>query len=647
MRLSDEDYRSLESCYISREYAESARIRRVDSAEGRERVGRNGGGGDYEGLLFPYIDPVQRQPFGERLRLDHPPVDHKGRPLHKYLSPPGQRNRFYWPLADQAWFEDRTLPILITEGEKKYLAAQRAAFENAKDGRPLFFAIALAGVYSWKGVIGAMNNQNGKRVPVKGVIPDFDLVKWDGRIVVIAFDSNALTNDQVNRARGQLARELASRGALVFLLDLPEKTDNGIEVNGIDDFLAAAGLEAFLELYRNIVRWDWRKELVLTENGKVKANIAKNAVIALRLAPEFRDVLVWNLFAERAEVRSPTPWKSPPGPWKDLDEIRLREWLEERGILENRQNVTDAVVNVANDAPIHPVREYLESLEWDGVPRLNNWLMYYASAPQTELTRAIGSKWPISAVARVMEPGCKADHMLVLEGSQGIGKTRLLQALGREFYTDDVPDLMSKDAQLSVAGVWIVEFSELDALSRSEASRIKSFLSRATDRYRSFYGRLMQEHPRQCVFAGTTNAQDYGNDASGLRRFWPIACGKIDLDGLERDRDQLWAEAVERYRNGEHWWFEDDRTITAAEEEQALRQRDDPWDALIASWLFSRTDPVTVAEILRDVIKKETSQWNHYDKIRVGSILTRHGCHKIHPRINGIRQWAYEIGEDA
>ena len=645
MRLSDEDYRSLEESYISREYADAAGLWRASSFEGRERVGRNGAG-DYEGLVFPYVDPVKRHAVGERLRLYNPPVDPYGKPLHKYLSPPGQRNHFYWPLAAPAWLEDVSLPILITEGEKKYLAAHRASLEAGQDGRPLFFAIAVAGVYGWKGIIGATNNENGKRVPVKGVISDFDRVIWAGRRVVIAYDSNALTNDQVHHARGQLARDLAARGALVFLLDLPSKAPSGVAVNGVDDYLAAAGLRAFIDLYQQALRWNWREELVLTETGKVKANISKNAAIALRLAPEFREVLAYNLFAKRIEIRSATPWGSPPGPWRDLDDIRLREWLETHGILEGRATVADAVASVAQESAYHPVRDYLASLEWDSTPRLNSWLMKYAGAPEAELTRAIGAKWMISAIARVEQPGAKADHMLTLEGPQGAGKSTLLRILGGEFYTDDVPDLMTKDAQISVSGVWIVEFAELDAISRAEASRIKSFLSRTKDRYRAPYGRIMEEHPRQCVFAGTVNRSDYGNDETGLRRYWPIACGSIDLAGLERDRDQLWAEALERYRQGELWWFDDDRLTAEAEEQQAERQRGDAWDPIVASWLFSRLDPVSTAEVLTGALKKDIGQWSHADQTRVGSVLTRLGRKRKQVRVGGTRQWMYYPSEE-
>jgi predicted P-loop ATPase len=641
LRLSDEDYRSLESCYISREYAESAGIYRVDSSEGRERVGRSNGAGEYEGLLFPYRDPVARRVVGERLRLDHPPVDHKGKPLHKYLSPPGQRNHFYWPLADQAWLDDHTLPVLITEGEKKYLAAQRAAFENAKNSRPLFFAIAIAGVYAWKGVIGATSNKTGKRVPVKGVIPDFDKVKWDGRTVIIAFDANALTNDQVNRARGQLARELAARGAEVYFLELPPKTETGVDVNGIDDYLAAAGLEKFLELYRDAQRWDWHSGLQKTEKGKIKANVAGHAAIALRFAPEFRDVLVWNQFAERPEIRRPPPWKSPPGLWKDIDDIHLREWLEGHGIIESRANVMDAVALVASESPYHPVRDYLESLEWDGVGRLSHWLTTYVGAPDTKLNRAIGSKWMIAAVARIMDPGCKADHIPIFEGPQGIGKSRLVETLAGDFGTDDMPDLTSKDAQIALAGIWIVEFSELDSLNRAEASRIKSFLSRRVDRYRPPYGRRMEEHPRQCSFAGTANKCDYGNDETGLRRYWPVVCGNIDLEALQRDRDQLWAEARERCRNGETWWLEDADVIADAQVEQEARQRDDLWDQYIAGWLNSHPEPVSTADVLVGAIKKDVNKLERADRTRVGPILTRLGRVKRHLWVNGVRQWMY------
>lgn len=637
--MTEDDYKSLEKCYVSARYADAAQIRRVDSLEGRERVGRNGAG-DFAGLLFAYIDPVSRLVIGERLRLDHPPFDAKGKPKHKYLSPPGQRLHFYWPFADPAWFDDPTMPVLIVEGEKKYLAAHRAAHEKSANGRPLFLTIGLAGVWAWLGKTGSRPNEKGKRVDVKGVIPDFDRVSWKNRRVVIFFDANALSNDQVSRARNQLARELASRGALVFIVDMPGDV-GGQPVNGLDDFLGLAGLDPFIELFESALRWDWRTELHKTKEGKVRAGGVHNVLVALRYAPELHGVLIYNQFSEKPEIKKRTPWQAPPGPWRDADDVYFRDWLENRGIFAAAQTIGEAVAAYAAEHHYHPVRDYLEALEWDGTGRINSWLTRYATVEPDDYVCAVGKRWLVSAVARVFEPGCKVDHTLILEGKQGAGKSRLIKILGGEFYSDDIPDLSRGDAAMGLKGVWIAELSELDAMTKADVTRIKSFISRSTDHYRPPYGRHFIESPRQVVFAGSINHSSYLKDETGGRRFWPVACaGELRLDDLERDRDQLWAEAVARYREGDLWWLDDQALVEAAGAEQDARFQADPWEPLIDRWLLSRTE-TTTAEVLELALQKPVGQWTRADEIRVGAVLRRLGWEPSRPRSGGARRRIY------
>src|SRR5581483_7104435 len=191
-----------------------------------------------------------------------------------------------------------------------------------------------------------------------------------------------------------------------------------------------------------------------------------------------------------------------------------------------------AVQTAARDRPIHPVKAYLHALLWDGVQRVDTWLSAYLGAEDTEYARAVGSRWLISAVARIYRPGVKADCCLILEGPQGIKKSTALRTLAGEYFTDELADLGSKDAALQIRGVWIVEISELDSLARSEIASIKAFMSRTADRFRPPFGKRVVECPRQCVFAGTVNHTEYLRDETGARRFWPVLCGTIDIEAL-------------------------------------------------------------------------------------------------------------------
>jgi len=302
--------------------------------------------------------------------------------------------------------------------------------------------------------------------------------------------------------------------------------------------------------------------------------------------------------------------------------------------------------------------------------KMERWTSQYLGAAPTDLTHAMGGLWLISAVARIFRPGVKADHMLILEGEQGARKSTALKILaGEEWFTDELPDLGSKDAAIHMQGVWIVEIAELDAIGRAEVSRIKAFLTRTTDRFRPPYGRHTVEIKRQCVFAGTVNPDTYLRDETGNRRFWPIRCGDIDVDGLARDRNQLWAEAVHRFKAGAIWWLEDMALLKAARDEQDKRYQSDAWDGLIDRWLtheisitgdsYSSFDPprresiprreplrdVSVGEILEEAIGIEPARWTRVDQMRVSGYLKKTGWERYRTaRAGGEqrgREWRY------
>src|SRR4051794_26838513 len=320
------------------------------------------------------------------------------------------------------------------------------------------------------------------------------------------------------------------------------KTATGIAVSILEKQICE--LRRRLNTTRNIHHWPilprWANQLRLDLAGTPERNEA-NVITALSNDEAFAGALMFDEFRQEIQVARALPWDQHsvlPRPWSDADDVRCAEWLQHREI-----NVAPIIVGrsigaVARDIRIHPVRDYLNGLVWDGVPRLEAWTLTYLGAADTPLNRAFGSLWAISAVARIMRPGIKADHMLILEGPQGAKKSSALKAIaGEEWFTDELAEIGSKDAAQQMRGTWIIEIAELDAISRAEVSRIKAFLTRTTDRYRPPYERYIVTVPRQCVFAGSVNPETYLRDETGNRRFWPINCGTIELEALVQDRD--------------------------------------------------------------------------------------------------------------
>lgn len=423
------------------------------------------------------------------------------------------------------------------------------------------------------------------------------------------------------------------------------------------------------DLVKPAARPAWANRLRLDLSGTPERNEA-NVIIALSSDPVFAGTIAFDEFRQEVVVLQPVPWDEPnmdyPRPWEDSDDIRLAEWLQHREVNVAPLVVGRSVGAVARDYRIHPVRAYLDLLHWDGTPRIETWASHYLGAEPTDLIHAMGSLWLISAIARVYRPGVKADHMLILEGEQGARKSTALKILaGEDWFTDELPDLGSKDAAIHMQGVWIVEIAELDAIGRAEVSRIKAFLTRTTDRFRPPYGRHTVEIKRKCVFAGTVNPDTYLRDETGNRRFWPIRCGDIDIDALARDRDQLWAEAVALFKDGGIWWIEDKVLLQAAREEQDKRYQSDAWDGLIEHWLthelrvvgdsFSsfdlprresvpRREPLrdmSVGEILEEAIGAEPTKWSRIDQMRVSGYLKKSGWERYQRREDGAREWRY------
>ncbi len=336
------------------------------------------------------------------------------------------------------------------------------------------------------------------------------------------------------------------------------------------------------------------------------------------------------------------------GAWTDHHSRLAGLWLHRaRGIVARGEHVNDAVHLVARRRSFHPVRDYLASLRWDGVPRVGRWLVNYCGAEHSAYVNAVGQCWLVSAVARALDPGCKVDHMLILQGAQGLGKSTLLRALASDAWFHDTGlDFNSKDCMQDLAGRWIIELGELDSLNRSEVTTVKAFLSSVCDNYRPSYGRTTEAFPRTCVFAGTTNSDKFLKDTTGNRRFWPVECSRADWRAVQNDRDQLWAEAVALYRRGAPWWLSGDLEQLAAEQ-QAAHLQDDPWLTALEQWT-SRVDiepprvgqlgqPIaaqqvpglrtdfTLAEALQGALGIDIGRQSRSDATRAGGLLQQLG----------------------
>ncbi|SDI69923.1 virulence-associated E family protein [Lutimaribacter saemankumensis] len=321
--------------------------------------------------------------------------------------------------------------------------------------------------------------------------------------------------------------------------------------------------------------------VVRNENG-VPIWCTGTAVEILRHLPEWQGVLYRDEFSGCDMLARPIPGSEDsddfqPRAIQDLDVTQAQVWFHHNGFSKaSIRAVADALEAVAFENRVDPLKDWLLGLTWDGQPRLSAWLTIYLGVEESEYSAEVGKRWAISAVARVFEPGCKADCCLILEGRQGGGKSSALRVLaGAEYFADALPDLAHKDAKLSLRGKWIFELSELAALNRSSLETAKAFISRREEKYRRPYGRKDVTEPRRCVFAGTTNEDSYLRDTTGNRRFWPVRVGPINIDALSRDREQLWAEAVHAYRAGERWWL-DTKFNKIAAMEQAERVADDP-----------------------------------------------------------------------
>lgn len=335
---------------------------------------------------------------------------------------------------------------------------------------------------------------------------------------------------------------------------------------------------------------DWRARLRFTDRGGLAQTI-DNAVLILRNDDRLAGRLAYDEMTHNTVTVKSLPWRKVEGvsQWTDTDDAALRYYLEKHYGLTGKDRIFDAVNVVAQAASFHPVRDYLDTCKWDGVPRVERLLVDYLGAEDNPYTRAVTRKTLAAAVARIYRPGVKFDYMLTLRGRQGLGKSALIGKLGGDWFSDTFTTLQGKDAYEQVQGVWIMEVGELAGMRKAEAETIKLYISKQVDRFRPAYGRRLQEFPRQCIFIGTTNEAQFLRDTTGNRRFWVVDTPNDPTRDMWEDLTpetvkQIWAEAVSIYKAGEPLYLDRELERTAREV-QASYEEENPRAGIILEYL--------------------------------------------------------------
>lgn len=381
--------------------------------------------------------------------------------------------------------------------------------------------------------------------------------------------------------------------------------------------------------------------LLLNKDYKIVPCLA-NIYDILRGDKRWHGVLAFNEFAYTInKLKAPPFDHGAVGEWEANDDVQASMWLtREYGFAPTPAQVGEAVEALARAHGFHPVRNYLNSLKWDGVARVDEWIFDYIGAPKNPYTMRVARWFLMGMVARVMEPGVKFDCCLVLEGTQGRRKSAMLRVLAGEWFGDTDLDLNNKDSMGSIRGKWLYEFAELDSIARAEATRQKSFLSRQIDEYRPPYGRRDIRSPRQLVFGGSTNVNwGWNKDETGGRRFWPIECAyDIDCDGLAAVRDQLFAEAYEMYKQGKRFWPTSEEQKRIFDPEQLKRHQSDSYVEILAAFVKQQVSDFRMIDAV-DFMKIDPARLTRDIQTRVGKSLIILGCKRIEKRSNLIRFW--------
>lgn len=380
-------------------------------------------------------------------------------------------------------------------------------------------------------------------------------------------------------------------------------------------------------------------------NTKVVMN-TENVLRILQTMPEFKSSIWRDSFDG---FKYTTLFSDAPKMWEDVFDLHVMSIMVDKYKLVKitKSQVIDAVNRYASLNTRNSAQDWINSLSWDGQERITNFFHQAMGADDTEYTRAVSRNFFISMAARVLSPGCKSDAMVILEGGQGTFKSTSLEILGGKYFCEAPSNMDSKDFEQSLIGKLIVEFGELDQFRKSESTLIKKKLSCRIDTYRPSYGRETIQVPRTCIFVGTTNKDRYLQDETGARRFWPIKITVCDIEYIRANRNQLFAEAVQAYKNGETWHSVPEESKDVQEQRREVH----PWEEAIQHYLTTKptVGPLTTMKIYLEALEGKIDRLSTPDSKNIAKIMTALGYEQKFSRdiSNGktIRRWVQKGSE--
>lgn len=424
--------------------------------------------------------------------------------------------------------------------------------------------------------------------------------------------------------------EQGSKNAKVLFKDLPTRLPNKYHVSW-DHIMKADGKNEAGETI-------FKMQLLPTSSNMYNYFVIENITPIGKppLKNPLLDLLQFNLFSNQVEFRKAAPWHNLLNSitnWRDEDGAMMKLWLEKvLGFYIPTAKIIETIQSISHLYEYHPVKQYLQCLKWDEQPRLDTWLEYYCGAADNIYVQQVGAKALIGAVARIMTPGVKNDSILVLEGEQDIGKSFLVSVLGGAWAAEIIIDpTNAKETVGDMQGNWIIEAAEMEFTKKSDVQSMKAFMTRCVDKVRLPYEKFTKTLPRSCIFIGTYNPtadNRYLHDLTGNRRFWPVNIKFVNIEQLKQDRDQLFAEAYVRFKQGERHYLTDIRVKKLANEETAQRTSGEAWQDIIENWLENTslpTDKLKMVTIAVDVLGLTAQLYNRHSQSRISQALKNLG----------------------